>query len=587
MIKTQRIVTGMALLVILMTTGRTLFALGLGNATVESYLGQPLNARINLIVRQNDDLDSVTARLASAEDFALIGASQEAIGVPLRFAVERTGGGGLIRVSSNLPVKDPVIRLIVEVNWSSGRMLREYTLFLDPPGFAAPAPAPVVSARPAVAPAPARSEPAPERSEPDTDYASQEEAGEYGPVQSGETLWRIAANWSQGTGLSVQQAMLAIQRDNPQAFINNNINLLKRGAVLRLPKAAEAAAISTASARAEVSEQTAAFTRNSAARPAVETPLLDTAASPANTVATAPQQSVQDQLEIVPPAVDEARLSTYGAEESGQQAEAVTGTQALREELARTEEDLINQKQENEYLRDRIMDLESRLATTTEGSVADAELAGMEQRLREERSAGAAPEGDIGPADHEPPLEAQAQEHEEQDTDTTTADIPQVSRVAAAPQDGAWYERLPLWLIALVVVIATVVGWLLSRRQTAARTTTNRQVADDTVRHIKDEAQGILQVLKPEVTAGTAGTDSVPTAQQAGRTAAFGPGRRHHSDEAEILDEDSADPEVRLDLARAYILMGDKEAARAVLDEVLEHGTEQQQGEARAMLQGL
>ena len=584
--RTQRIVAGMALLAMLMTASQPLFALGLGNATVESYLGQPLNARIDLIVRQNDDLDSVSARLAAAEDFALIGASQEAIGVPLRFAIERIGDGGLIRVSSNLPVRDPVIRLIVEVNWSSGRMLREYTLFLDPPGFAAPAPAPVVSTRPAAAPAPARVEPAPVPSQPDTGNASQQEGGEYGPVQSGETLWRIAANWSQGSGLTVQQAMLAIQRNNPQAFINNNINLLRRGAVLRLPTAAEVADISPASARAEVSQQTVTFTRDTAARPAVETPLLDTAAAPLNTDATASEQPVQDQLEIVPPAADQAGLSTYGADESGQQAEAVIGTQALREELARTEEDLINQKQENEYLRDRIADLEGRLAATAEeGGVADADLAGMEQRLREERAAAAAREGDSDSADDDSPVETPVPEA--QDTATLTSDIPQVSRVATAPASGAWYDRLPLWLIALAVLMAAVVGWLVSRRKAVARTTTNRQAADDTVRHIQDEAQEILQVLEPEIAAGTAGAGEAATAQQESPTAASGPGRQYYSEEAEVLDEDSADPEVRLDLARAYILMGDKEAARSVLDEVLEHGTEQQQSEARTMLQGL
>ena len=71
--------------------------------------------------------------------------------------------------------------------------------------------------------------------------------GEYGPVASGETLWAIARDWSAGTGMSINKVMIAIQRENPQAFLNNNINLLKRGAILRMPAISEVERISSAS----------------------------------------------------------------------------------------------------------------------------------------------------------------------------------------------------------------------------------------------------------------------------------------------------------------------------------------------------
>ena len=109
------------------------WSLGLGDATVESYLNQPLRARIDLVTQENDDLASVSAKLASAADYELIGASLEDLALPVRFTVENIGGDAFLLASSQLPVSNPVVRLIVEVNWSSGRMLREYTLFLDPP----------------------------------------------------------------------------------------------------------------------------------------------------------------------------------------------------------------------------------------------------------------------------------------------------------------------------------------------------------------------------------------------------------------------------------------------------------------------
>ncbi|MBT8040770.1 MAG: hypothetical protein KJN78_11040, partial [Gammaproteobacteria bacterium] len=244
------------------------WSLGLGNATVDSYLNQPLEARIDLITQETDDLSSVSAKLASAADYEMIGASLEDLAVPVRFSVENIEGNAYIRASSQVPVNNPVVRLIVEVNWASGRMLREYTLFLDPPTAAdqaaplprieqrtpppapepsveqaPPPPAPVSTpaAEPRSAPAPgealgsATEEPSVEPVRPEdsveaprVDEPSQPPprstpvAGEYGPVASGETLWRIATDWSRDRDISVNQAMIAIQRENPQAFLNNN-----------------------------------------------------------------------------------------------------------------------------------------------------------------------------------------------------------------------------------------------------------------------------------------------------------------------------------------------------------------------------
>lgn len=598
------------------------WALGLGDATVESYLNQPLKARIDLVTQDSDDLASVSAKLASAADYELIGASLEDVSVPVRFTVEDVGGDAYLLASSSLPMNSPVVRLIVEVNWSSGRMLREYTLFLDPPmaqdeaaplprieqresqppvAVTEPAPAPV---RPEAEEAAATSPPPSRQPEPRAEPAS----GEYGPVASGETLWGIAKDWSAGTGLGINKVMIAIQRENPEAFLNGNINLLKRGAILRMPAVSEVERISSSAAYTEVATQeeewrgTSSVTDSSTplisseraqqestyAYPDPQTPEIepgpepaaiepepepepDTAAiadmEPEEPAPAAETESVQpepesvsvepgpaavepeslNQLELVPPSEASELDSTYGFEESEQDGDAALAAQSLRENLARTEEELITQQQQNEYLEERIRELESRLEEARDGNVADPDMANMEQRLSQERQASQA----------------------------DTAEEP-------------WYARFGIWLLGLLIAAAALAGWLFSRRSGDA--------SGETIQEITDEAEDLLRVLEDsepeEAEAGSGEEDEGAPEDEdeepgdaAPEDTVVTPVRFGGSDdEADVLDEESSDPEIQLDLARAYISMGDKEAARVILEEVVANGSEGQQAEAQKML---
>ena len=269
---------------------------------------------------------------------------------------------------------------------------------------------------------------------------------EYGPVASGETLWGIAKNWSSGTGMNINKVMIAIQRENPEAFMNNNINLLKRGAILRMPAMDQIESIPSRTAFNEVATQEEEFYQAKGMTPVTSpaTPLLsddraaedeyaypdptrpevepdpvvepevetetepesyadaaeqlvqeaagaDTADEAADAAAeaaeseTAPVEeesaSIMDQLELVPPSEASELDSTYGFEESEEGGDAVAA-QALRVDLARTEEEVITQQQDNEDLEVRIGELESQLHETQDANFADPELAAMEQRLR-------------------------------------------------------------------------------------------------------------------------------------------------------------------------------------------------------------
>ena len=130
-----------------------LFALGLGGAAVESYLDQPLDVRVELISQSSEELQSITVGLASADDFEMLGLSRSTITAPLEFQLVTDTAKPYIHITSKLRVNEPVVQVLIEVVWASGRMLREYTLFLDPPTIDSPAPP--VTIKPAPKPAPA------------------------------------------------------------------------------------------------------------------------------------------------------------------------------------------------------------------------------------------------------------------------------------------------------------------------------------------------------------------------------------------------------------------------------------------------
>jgi len=584
------------------------WSLGLGEAKIESFLGQPLEVKIELITRPTDDLASVSANLASAADYELIGASRDDVSVPLQFSVENLDGDAYVAVNSRLDINDPVLRLILEVNWSSGRMLREYTLFLDPPTFSQPAPAPRIEAERTIEAQPAQPSqpaPAPEGANASATMGDAASLGtdEYGPVQSGDTLWRIAKDWSAGSGLNLNKVMLAIQRDNPQAFSRNNINLLQRGAILRMPQRDDVNSISAAAASSEVQQQSDAWqSRRNASMASTTVPLLSeesVAIEPAldgqlgeqpgeeplpepltedEPLPPASPDLAPSQLELLPPSEDNSLDSAYGFEESEAAADDAVSAQALREELSRKEEELINQQQQNDYLEQRLQELESQLAESREGTVEDKNLASMEERLREERL-----------------------------SDAQTA-APKV--VSSPTREEPWYSRFSLWLLGLLVLVAVVAGWLMSRRGGSDTVVSDLGGAPDPFREIKDKAEDVLRVLDstPEEKAGkekvargeaaqeevaqeeaiekeTAAEPETPATGESEDTQTMPAGKKLSDDDedAHVLDEESADPEIQLDLARAYISMGDKEAARVILEEVIANGSEEQQAEANSM----
>lgn len=252
--------------------GSQAMALGLGELKLDSFLNEPLDARIKLIDIEGLDSEQVRIKLATRDDFELRGVDRVYFLTKLQFEVETDSRNQLyIKVTSDEPVLEPYLDFIVEARWPSGRLLREYTLLLDPPAFE-PIGKRASAARQLGVQTPdsgtkvkmtGQGSAKKYNREFGSDASPMPIKGEKYMVQRHDTLWQIADR-ARPEGVSVNQTMLDIQRLNPEAFVNGNINLIKAGYVVYLPKGSEIQSGSAQDAKAEVDRQTANWRANRA-----------------------------------------------------------------------------------------------------------------------------------------------------------------------------------------------------------------------------------------------------------------------------------------------------------------------------------
>ncbi len=225
-------------------------ALGLGRISVDSFLNEPLNARIELLSLQGIELEDLKVRLADAESFRKAGLARPFILTGLRFeVVGEDADRGYIRVTSRDSIKEPFLDFLVALEWDGNRMLRQFTILLDPPVVR-----PVARVR---APRPALAAAAPVTGA--TTGTAAEAKRRYGPVKRSDTLWVIARDTRPDRSVTVEQMMMALLRANPQAFRYGNVNFLKRGAILEIPDREALSALTPAQARRLFREQTQAW----------------------------------------------------------------------------------------------------------------------------------------------------------------------------------------------------------------------------------------------------------------------------------------------------------------------------------------
>ena len=254
-------------------------AAGLGKIHVMSALGQPLLAEIDLVSVSAEEFPTLAARLASQDAYREANVEYPNGLGGFRFVIEkRASGQPYLKVVTNQPINEPFIDLLIELNWASGRLLREYPVLLDPPGYNVEKPqtpkftAPQIAAEPTTQIEPA---PAPKAMPTEQESATQESlatpakvkvagktsagkysADTYGPVKSGETLRGIAES-TRPAEVTLDQMLVAIYRENKGAFVGRNMNRLKAGMILKVPDNATVSAVAPGAAKREVIAQTA------------------------------------------------------------------------------------------------------------------------------------------------------------------------------------------------------------------------------------------------------------------------------------------------------------------------------------------
>ena len=219
-------------------------ALGLGKLTVESALGQPLAARIELTAVSKDDLDSLRARVADPNLYRQNNLTYQSALSRTRISLESAGGVPYLKVTSPVSVQEPFLDLLVELDWSSGRVVREYTFLLDPPGMGAAtaATAPITTPRAAT---PATTRAATTTAAPAPAEASRGGAGagaEKYTVHRGDTLRAIAQQFKPDQA-TLDQMLDALFRGNASAFDGANMNRLRAGAIVTIPTVAQVQAV--------------------------------------------------------------------------------------------------------------------------------------------------------------------------------------------------------------------------------------------------------------------------------------------------------------------------------------------------------
>ncbi|HRF20938.1 MAG TPA: FimV/HubP family polar landmark protein [Comamonas denitrificans] len=238
-------------------------ALSLGAIHVQSHLGEPLRAEIDITQITAAEAGSLQATLASPDVFQAHGMELSPTARNVRVElISPAKGGSKIRLTTTSPVNDPFIDLILQANWSAGNLTRGYTLLLDPPPVQKP-PAPttaVQASTPAQTGQTYRSQPrtaAPSASSTAAATGTTDATSSV-TVRTGDTAGRIAAAHAI-TGISLDQMLVAMLRNNPSAFINGNINRIKAGAVVSIPNAEQAQSTSAKEARRIIATQSKDF----------------------------------------------------------------------------------------------------------------------------------------------------------------------------------------------------------------------------------------------------------------------------------------------------------------------------------------
>ena len=670
-------------------------SLGLGGLQLQSFLNEPLNASVELVDMGGMHADEVIIRLASRDDFERFGLDRPYFLSSIKFqvSVQKNGAASII-LSSEEPVLEPYLEFILEARWPSGRLLREYTVLLDPPLFtevealagSAGQRVDVIDAVPArtkndneaisrgtlveipsIGAAPGAM---PQRDYNATAVLSPRPGSRY-MINQADTLWRIAS-LAKPRGASVQQTMLDIQRLNPDAFVDGNINTVKAGYIVDLPGESDISSADASLALAEVREQNAAWRegRDVAIKPA-NGPSLTISTDAKNDVAVEAvdvkgSAARSDEAKVAPKALSVAKSSSSDAAAAPSLADEMQQRLLLAEGQLKTLQRIITLKDDQIAALQRALVAAGAVAAA---DVADAEaepltpVASSEMLPAGEESLQAAAAAEVAaPSDAAQGSADGVESKGGPPQNTTPVDVTKAVPAIAADVEagGGWLQGLlsVLGVVALAViaffvvrrrmandeaishapvrrpdegafsdvllkehglnvresadneevspvaaaadhdapeaasVLADVDVYLLYGRQSQAINVLNNAIAND-----PDNPLYKRKLLEIEVSSNDPSATNAELQRDGQDRPSDGaddmdlpidfstPSTAGLDSEELVIAADGYGLSTKLDLARAYIDMGDDEAARQILEEVVAEGTDDLKVEACALLE--
>lgn len=385
------VITLFCITLLLPTRGNTL---GLGEIELFSSLNEELKAEIPLTSVGQESAETIIVKLASREEFARAGIDRPFILNDLKFAVNVRNGTPYIEVSSKKAIREPFLSFLIDIDWPRGHILREFTMLLDPPVFMQATPEGTPTKTVVAPQSNAIQQTTPQSSTPDFNQAASTNSQAVAPsalvqnvqsyqpattpaqatqqtrryvqsfqmpadayrVQKGDTAWKIAERFRANSSVSIEQMMMALLRRNPEAFIKDNINGVKRGYILRMPTQQEVQSLDNQTALMQVKEQYALWREYRQARVAKRSGNKIDRMGSTTEDSTQLTSDTTGRLTIASAAEKEGSM---GMTSGSQDPEAEL--KQLRQDLAATTEELESGKLENTELKERINALQTRM----------------------------------------------------------------------------------------------------------------------------------------------------------------------------------------------------------------------------------
>ena len=614
-------------------------AVGLGDIKLNSALNEPLAAEIELLnIGDLSDLEMLVG-LAGRKDFERAGVIREFFLTGLQFSIDLSGPKPKVLVKTQKPVREPYLDFLVEMQWPTGRLLKEYTVLVDLPVYAEEKPQAKAidnasssagsSRQPAAAPQPSR--PVQQVS------AGVGTGGDY-RVRNGDTLWGIARR-SRPQGASIHQAMVAIYELNPSAFVKGDINILKRGEVLRLPANHQITASHSQAVDAVAAHQQPGRALMDA---------VDTEQSAGQGESGEPQGRLKLFAALDNGEQSAVESDSYSATENeGSQQGGGPPRELLENELIIAQEELARKNRELDEYKERLAMLEEQLETTRLIDLQSDQVGAAQVAVSQAEGGEAAEQQQNGLSETASEELAEAASDVAGEADSTE---PAAAATVAEEEPGQdFWGQYKYYLMSGIGVLVLLLILLAMRRNRQGSDNSDDLVFDDQVESVfaEPEVTAVAAEAEREKLVPVPETQDVDLSEDDQLFAAEALDMEEPADQAEqadreqgeepeqdavdseqqdqpemlpTLDQDSPtgnaasqsnedDLEVvaessegegdfdldidgdeiatKLDLAKAYSDVGDKNGAREMLEEVVQEGNEEQQQEAKKLLDRL